>query len=719
MVRPRLACAFLLSVLALPLGIRPLAAQTLGTEGSPHSRASLVAPQASVAPGSTLDVGLRIELDPHWHTYWINPGDSGLPVRIAWELPPGVEAGPLRFPAPERLDVAGLVSYAFEDEVVLLAEIRVPSAFAAEALELRGQATWLVCEDVCLPAEATVSLTLPVRAGPPVPDAAGAALVARARARLPAAVPGWQARAETTDLGYRLRLTPPAGWSGTLEGGQFFVAEGAVLNYAPPQLFVRDGADFVLDLQRSDFAQGTPEALEGVLVGPPGTTFDADGAVVALALEAPVAGARLGASGDAAAGPAPLGLALALVLALGGGLLLNLMPCVFPILSIKLLGFAQGRGTTRAAMRAQGGAFGAGVLVSFWVLAGLLIALRAAGMGLGWGFQLQSPWLVAALALLMVVLALNLLGVFEVGGRLASVAGQMDRRSGTSGAFLSGVLAVIVATPCTAPFMGAALGFALAQPAAVALLVFTALGVGMALPYVLLALFPQWIERLPAPGPWMETLRQALAFPLLATAVWLVWVFGRQTGVDGAALLLLAIVALAVAAWLVGRWPRYRTAGGVLVATRAIALAMLGAAALATLVATQQQPPVPDTAAAGDGWEAFSPERLEALVAEGRPVFIDFTAAWCLTCQVNKRTTLGTARVEEAFAEAGVVRVRADWTNRDPAISAILDAHGRSGVPFYLFYPGGGRPPLVLPEVLTPQAVLEAVGQVPGAVARR
>lgn len=669
---------------------------------SPYSEATLVSDRAAVAPGETVEVALRIAHDPEWHSYWQNAGDSGQATRLTWELPEGVEAGEIRWPYPMRHTIAGFTTYGYEDEVLLLVPVTIPADYAEATLPLRARADWLICADVCLPAYEEVELTLAV--GEPAEDAAWTDRMNVARALLPQPMPdGWTALAEATSDGYRLAFTTPDAPE-AVEGSYFYVGTGATLAHAPTHAAALTDDGFALELERSPFTRTTADRLEGTLLAPDGATWP--GGARALVVDASVSGGAVAASDDAGvlgADGAALSLWLALGLAFLGGMLLNLMPCVFPILSIKILGFAQGHGPT--AMRRHGLLFGAGVLVSFWVLAGGLIALRAGGEAIGWGFQLQNPLIVAGLAVLLFALGLSLMGLFEIGLGLSGKAGQLDRGEGSAGAFGSGVLATVVATPCTAPFMGAALGWALAQPAASSLAVFTALGAGMALPYMLLSFFPAWLRRLPKPGPWMVTLKQVLAFGLFATAIWLIWVFGLQTGMDGVALLLGALTLVAFAAWLVHRWTWTAIGTRLRVVTRGLAVGALALALVAVLSGSRQ---VAEPLATANGWEAFSPERVEDLRAAGEPVFIDFTAAWCLSCQVNKRVALDTRAVTDAFAARGVNRMRADWTHYDPVITEALESFGRSGVPLYVLYPPGGEP-ILLPEILTPGLVLSAL----------
>jgi thiol:disulfide interchange protein DsbD len=417
---------------------------------------------------------------------------------------------------------------------------------------------------------------------------------------------------------------------------------------------------------------------------------------------------------EAGATGAGLGLLLALVFAFAGGVILNLMPCVFPVLSVKVLGFVEQAGQDPARARNHGLIFGAGVVVAFWILAALLLALRAGGESLGWGFQLQSPTIVALLALLLFGLGLSLSGLFDIGLGLTRL-GAAGAGRGYGDSFLTGGLAVLVATPCTAPFMGAALGFALVQPPLAGMAVFTALALGLAAPYVVLASVPGLLRRLPRPGAWMETFKQLLAFPLYATVVWLVWVFGQQVGINAVAVLLLGMTLLAFAAWLAGRTGSSRAA---MVRTAAVLLALVAAGV--SVFGSRAVAASPEALATSSAWEPWSETRVAELRAEGRPVFVDFTAAWCLSCQVNERVALSSASVRSAFAAADVALLKADWTSRDAEIAAALEGFGRSGVPLYVLYPAdpAGAPEL-LPALLSPGTVVEAVERAAARVAVR
>jgi thiol:disulfide interchange protein DsbD len=687
-----------LAVLATLLAATAAVAAPVRT---PHVEAELVAGRTAVVPGEPLTVALRLAMIPRWHTYWRNPGDSGEPTRIEWRLPAGFAAGPIEWPIPKLLPVGPLMNYGYEGEVLLLSRITPPTDLPlGQPVTLSTKATWLVCEVKCIPEEAELSLVLPA-ASTSGDDPRWAKPIAAARQALPApldALSGWRIAAHGGPGGATLALAPPAGVA--LDALTFFPFDEGKIEPAAPQPLARADDGYRLTLAAAAQPVGAFTRVAGILVSPQGFGPQAARAVT---IDVPIEGTVTPAVATpiATQGGIEFGLALALVAAFGGGLLLNLMPCVLPVLSIKVLGFAGQGAAARAARRQHGFLYAAGVLASFWLLAGLLLGLRSLGAELGWGFQLQSPPAVAVLALFFFVLGLNLSGVFEFGHLLPSRAAAWRARHPSLDWFLSGVLAVLVASPCTAPFMGAALGYAVGEGGGRAFAVFTALGVGMALPYAVLAWFPGWLKRLPKPGPWMERLKQLLAFPLYGTAVWLAWVLGLQAGIDAVTWLLAAAVLAAAAAWILGasgaRGPALRATAAIL-AFAAIAVAIPGA---------QTTPRAPVTA--GDSvWRPYTAAQVAALTAAGKPVFIDFTAAWCVTCQVNKRLVLAAEDVQAAFRARGVELVRADWTRRDAEITRALAALGRNGVPLYVLY-RPGRPPLLLPEVLTRERVLAAL----------
>jgi thiol:disulfide interchange protein DsbD len=664
----------------------------------------LLSEVGAVAPGAAFWVGLRQRIAPGWHTYWINPGDSGEPATVDWSLPAGFEAGPINWPSPERIPLNALMGYGYTGEVVLPVRITAPAGLEpGTRVTLAGQARWVVCEKICIPEEASVALTLPV--GPAVPDPAGAPVLAGALRAVPGPSP-WTASFEASAEAVTLAVAAPGLHAERVAEVWFYPLRWGVIEHAAAQTARVTPQGITLRMARGAEPGAVEAPIEGVLV----ITERLDGGTVrqAFALRA----ARGGGTPPAAGA---LALPQALALALGGGLLLNLMPCVLPVLSVKALALAQHAGAGRGVLAAHGAVYAAGVLASFGVLAGVLLALRAGGERIGWGFQLQSPWFVTGLAYVLFVMALALSGVVALGSRLQGLGHGLASRGGYAGSFFTGVLATVAATPCTAPFMGVALGFALTQPWGTALLVFEALGLGLALPYLGLTLVPAWRRVLPRPGPWMGRLKELLAFPLYASVAWLVWVLSQQAGPTGVAAVLAGLVLVAFAAWLHAAtrtsrapWRRIAAAGAALAVAIALALGALASPG----------PPVtgPGRAEAQGAvaWEPFSARRLASLRAEGRPVFVNLTAAWCITCLVNERVALRSTTVAGAFARAGVVPLKGDWTRRDPQITQVLDAFGRSGVPLYLLYPpsGGtstGGEPVVLPQILTEGAVLEAV----------
>jgi thiol:disulfide interchange protein/DsbC/DsbD-like thiol-disulfide interchange protein len=671
----------------------------------PRVRVELVSEVGAVSPGETFWVALYQRITPGWHTYWANPGDSGEPPRIEWALPSGFKAGEITWPFPEKIPVGPAMTYGYSHEVVLPIPITPPPGLSPGArVTLRGQASWLVCEKTCIPEEAPIALTLPVTSGAPPPDPRGARLIVAARQRVPTPSP-WPASFVATREDVTLTLKAAGLTPERITDVWFFPARWGALDLAAPQRARVDGAGIRLDVARGPLRDAVTAPIDGVLV----VAERLDGGVARHAFA--VTARPRSAAGDR---DAP-SLLQAIALALAGGLVLNLMPCVLPVLSLKALGLVQHSSGRPGLLRAHGLAYTAGVLGSFAVVAGALIALRAGGEQLGWGFQLQSPVFVTLLAWLFFVMALSFSGVIVVSGRFAGAGHALATRSGYVGSLAAGALATVAATPCTAPFMGAAVGFAVGRPWPTALLVFEALGLGLALPYLLLSFVPAWRRFLPQPGPWMERLKQLLAFPLYASAAWLVWVVSQQVGPRGVAAALAGLVLIAFASWL------HRALGGVRAIWRRTAtwtvaallpMLIVGIVALSPLGAGTSSPASESGAGSGVGWEPFSPERLDALLVSGKPVFVNFTAAWCVTCLVNERVALRSRAVAGVFAKKGVVALKADWTNRDPAISQILGSLGRSGVPLYVLYPpgaGAGALPTLLPQILTEGAVLDAL----------
>jgi thiol:disulfide interchange protein/DsbC/DsbD-like thiol-disulfide interchange protein len=681
-----------------------------------HVEAELVSAATALQPGTPLTVALRLKMDPGWHTYWQNPGDSGLPPTLAWKLPTGLTAGAIQWPPPRALPIGPLVNYGYEGEVLLLADIALAPAFAsAGPATLRARADWLVCKEVCIPEGADLALSLPV-ASSAAPDPHWGEAIARTRASLPQPLEGWNVVATGHGQQIELALAPIAAESDPGDLHLFPFTEGKI-EASAPQTLVRDGATLKLTLPVASQRVGDFTRVAGVLTATHG--FDQRRAV---SIDVPLSGVVIaGPSVDAATGVAMpsgrandgaegnLSLGLALIFALLGGLLLNLMPCVFPVLSLKVLGFAA-HGDDRGAMRRHGVSFAGGVVVSFWLLAGLLLALRAAGQQLGWGFQLQSPAVVVCLAVLFFFIALNLSGVFEIGQLVPSAVSGWSARNAYVNDALSGMLAVVVAAPCSAPFMGAAIGWALTTTPASTFAVFTVLGAGMALPYIVLACFPGWRAKLPRPGPWMLRLRQLLAFPMYATVIWLAWVLGAQLDNDAVARLFVVLLLLAFAlwAWQMMRAGAARGWGWAALASIAGIIAIGWPVAVAA-VAGGERGSRPSIAERGP-WQAYEPDRVQQLNAAGRAVFVDFTAAWCVTCQVNKRLILNSDVVQRAFAQNHVALLRADWTRRDATIGRALAALGRSGVPVYVLY-RPGREPLILPEVLQQHLITDVLAE--------
>jgi thiol:disulfide interchange protein DsbD len=685
--------------------IRAALAGMLALAGSGHAAgpvipddlvtARLIAETPTMAPGATVWVAAHFEVKPGWHIYWRDPGDSGLPTTLEWRLPAGFSAGDIAWPVPEHFTVGGIGNYGYSGSADLLVPITVPTKLdPGGSVPLAAKAEWLACADICIPGEATLSRDLPVAAASPPPDQATTALFAAARSKIPVPAP-FETRFAASPDGLRL-MVPGAALEGLDQPtATFFPYDpNALDNAAEPAPQRRDNGIELAFAKSSNPAAAIPATLDGVLLLKGGEGTERVFAISANPIAAPAAEEGLPAWWTA------------LALAFFGGLILNLMPCVFPVLSLKVLSLA---GAVDAAERRRHGiAYAAGVVASFAVLGSILLGLRAGGGALGWGFQLQSPLVVGILAYLLFAMGLSLSGVAEFGAALVGTGGRFAAHQGLGGSFATGVLATVVATPCTAPFMGTALGFAVVAAPPLALAVFVALGLGLATPLTLAALIPGIGRLLPRPGPWMNLLKQLLAFPLYGTVAWLIWVLLQEVGPQGALAALFGLVCVGFAVWVYGvtslAAPLARRLGAGLAAAGALAAIILAA----TIGPAGANAPTSRAAQDGLAYEPFAPARVDALVAAHKPVFVNLTAAWCLTCLVNERATLDSDAVRQAFAARGVVALKGDWTRQDPDITAYLQKYGRSGVPLYLLYDSNGKA-VVLPQILTAAGVLAAL----------
>ncbi len=740
-------------VTMLPLLAAGLPARAASSSAdAEHLHVQLVFRKAQLFPGAGDHGGLYFKLEPGWHIYWKNPGDAGEPPHIQWTLPAGITADPMQFTAPKRLPLGPLMDYGYENEVLFPFRLELAKSVKPGSAVLHAHVDWLVCRSSCIPGKADLEITQKILASAPAMDAddgPGVEIWKRLAVLLPDALPtGNRALFQPTKEGFRLSVE-----TGQRElSATFFPEDQDIIDNPAPQRLTPTANGLILDLKKDASLKAAPKQLRGVLELPGGRNYE----ITALPPGETAASASSGESADKQAsgakapselvqsayglkpvpfnekqvpfnqstnnsanpGNAGLWLTLARVsgLAFLGGLLLNLMPCVFPVLFLKGLALVNSGNEERSKLRKHGLVYAAGILVSFWILVGVLLGLRAAGSGLGWGFQFQSPVFLSLMAGLLFFLGLSLAGQFEIGLTLTSAGGSLATKQGYTGSFFTGVLAVIVATPCTAPFMGAAVGYALSASAAVTFAVFTALALGLAAPYVALTLQPAWTRLLPKPGAWMEVLRQAVAVPIFITVIWLAWVLAQAYGASLLAALLASLLLLAIAGWFLGRWParRWATAVAVLIVLGVIALAIFGEK-LANEVGpkAEQNQDTRSAAAPGNGWQSWSADAVQSSLAAGQPVFVDFTAAWCLSCQVNERVALNQPSVQQTFQAANVVLLKADWTRHDEAITQALTVLGRSGVPAYALYTPGQSQPQMLPEVLTPGIVTDAVGKLP------
>ncbi len=672
-------------------------ANTFNTEPvqAPHLSVQLVSARDVIHPGGSLQAGLYFKMDKGWHVYWLNAGDSGEPPKITWTMPEGLTADAMQFPAPQRLPLGPLMDYGYEGEVVFPILLHgADSLKVGTSLEGSAKVSWLVCREVCIPGKAELKLPIAVADAGTPGKVLAQALIQSWQQKLPLPLPSdAKATWTPTAAGFSVRVL-----TGKPEiSAQFFPYEESQIDNAAKQQVRPLKNGIQIELKADENLKVIDGPLHGLVVFPDGRAFD-----VRFRGEAPPVGAQASSGGFAQV------LKIA-GLAFLGGIILNLMPCVFPVLFIKGLALVQSSGEERGRMRAHGVVYTLGIIASFWAVVAVLLALRAGGRQFGWGFQFQSPEFIAVMALVLFFLALSLAGMFEIGLTLTSAGSGLASKQGYAGSFFTGVLAMVVATPCTAPFMGAAIGFALAQSAGVTFVIFTALALGLAAPYLLLSFNPAWTRLLPRPGAWMEVLKQATAVPIFATVIWLVWLFAQSAGVDALLGLLGGFLLLAIAGWVLGRWPAkgFASAIAAVVGLLAIALPIYASQKYGNVTAAVANT---GTVKGPSSWEPFTPQLVEAYQAQGKPVFVDFTASWCLSCQVNERVVLDREDVQKRLRDSGIALVRADWTRHDEVIAQTLASLGRSGVPTYVLYSAtAGAAPQILPEVLTSGIIFDAL----------
>ena len=676
--------------------------------------AQLVASVAAVQPGTDFYLGLNQQIIPHWHTYWVNPGDSGNATTIKWSLPEGATAGDILWPAPSRFSLGPITNYGYEVNVTLLTKITAPANLQpGDTFTAAAVVDWLVCEEECIPQQVELSLTLPV-VGDSASVGQGSPYIEQALAQLPVASPyaltatQTPVDATTGRAQLSLSLALPATQIPQVKELWFYPYDWGRIQQSSPQLMKATAQGLELTIETGEAPLTAGQSLKGVLVIKERDSLsESETSLITRGLEVDVP--LTIASTNTPATAEVSGVISALLLALIGGVILNLMPCVFPVLSIKALSLISHANQSPTQIRLHGVAYTLGVLASFALLALILILLKAGGAQIGWGFQFQSPLFVVAVAYLMFAVGLSLSGVFYIGGSAVGVGSSLAEKPGYGGSFFTGVLATIVATPCTAPFMAAALGYALAQPALIIMAVFLSLGLGLALPYLLLTCWPRLQRWLPRPGAWMERMKQLLAFPMYAAAIWLVWVLVQQAGINSLIIALGGMLLIALAAWIYNgtryastRWNYVGSFGALVLIASVVAITVVS-------INTSRAQATVENAASTQHWEAFSEARLNALLAEGKPVFVNFTAAWCISCLVNERVALSDANVIAAFARGDITYLKGDWTNRDPKITAFLKRFNRSGVPLYLFYPAAASTPQVLPQILTPDMVVNVL----------
>jgi len=680
-----------LSAFSLSLSAGPIAS-------SANTQVQLVSENSEIAAGESFELGVWIKMNPGWHTYWKNPGQSGFSTSIDWTLPEGFSAGEIQWPAPILYEVSGIYSYVYENQVLLKTTITTPANIKPAEIDIRAKVEWLECEkETCLPGSASLSIMIAVSDN--AKQSTHAQLFKQVFATKPKAL---EAVTLSVGEGFENVILTLKGALPKHDHINFFSSVPSVLSVSTPPVVRKSEDTTILTFAKSKNFDGLPKQLSGLLILDEGkqrayelTQTNSPSTEIAETIL----------PANAAAGKS---LATYLIFAFIGGLILNLMPCVFPVISLKVLSFVKQAEEDAAKAFKHGLVFAAGVLVSFWALAAIVISLQQAGETVGWGFQLQSPTVVLVMLVLFVLLALSMFGLFEIGTTLTTTGGNLSNKKGFSGSFFSGVLATVVATPCTAPFLAPAVGFAFAQSGAVIFLIFTAVGLGMASPYVILSSNKNLLEKMPRPGPWMETMKQAMGFLFLATAAWLIGVYNLQTGNSILTRLLLSLTFLALGAWIYGKYGALHHSKKS--KTIAALIFITSIASVYFISGPQHKKAVdPSTSAHSTtgAWRHYTPDAVKEVLASGQAAFVDFTAAWCLSCQANKKTTLTRQKVMDAFEEKNVVTFEADWTDKNEMIAKALAAFGRSGVPLYVLYKDAESEPIILPQVLTPGIVID------------
>ena len=699
----RLWSALLLLFLLISGGLSGVKAQ-FGQAS--HVHVSMISEAKWAAPGETVWLAVEMKADPDWHFYWRNFGDTGLETTFQFDLPKGVSAGTVQWPYPERITAADIVSYGYSGTQYFLIPLTLNKTVKpGSVLPIKVHVSWLECREVCIPGETDASLSLPVKAQAAQADTKYAQLFADARFKIPQPLKDWKVAAKATNEAYVLQFIPPSWFKGTLKDLYFYPYETDVIKYEKQQVLKKKGNSYLLTLLKAQPGQAAVDTLKGVVVAEPGWR----GAGSEKSAEIQVAVSKKLFSVAKKSGISSIWLAI--LFSFLGGMILNLMPCVLPVLSIKIMRFVKQAQDEHAKPWKHGLLFTAGVLLAFWVLAVALLILKAGGEQLGWGFQLQSPTFLIILSVFMFLLGLSMFGVFEIGTSLTTVGGAV-KNEGWFGSLMDGVIATIVATPCTAPFMGGALGFALTQPAWVSLIVFTFLGLGMAFPFALITSIPALLKYVPKPGRWMESLKQFMGFLLVATVIWLLWVLGQQTGSVVLILVLFDLLLTAIAAWIYGRWGNLAMEQKTRVIAWILALLLLGFSNWYVLKNYSRYVQEENVASVSGeiNWQPYSDQILQQLLHEGKPVFVDFTAKWCLSCQANEQIAFSSEDVQKKFKELGITALKADWTKRNPEITRALARFGRMSVPLYVLYSGKkGDEPQILPEVITPSIVLQAL----------